>query len=273
MPPWQGGGNMIRNVTFEETTFAEAPAKFEAGTPQRSPTRSGWARRWIMSAGWVCPTSPSTNTNCSSMRPSNSCGSRALRLIGTAREKVGVLSFVLQDRPTEEVGRLLDLEGDCRPGRPSLCPTPRCGVLDWRPRSGHRSPYTTRPARSTAWPRPSSESCGSDRRLGQDLPGSDAGGLELSDRRRRAAHPRRQTPPDDPGPRGDLRQRHDPRRAHGDRPRFGDRIERLAHQVGRAAHHRGHGEPQAPHPRRSERRFLAGIRHLTSSWPDVRMGR
>ena len=33
MPPWQGGGNMIRNVTFEETTYAEAPAKFEAGTP------------------------------------------------------------------------------------------------------------------------------------------------------------------------------------------------------------------------------------------------
>ena len=33
MPPWQGGGNMIRNVTFEETTYAEPPAKFEAGTP------------------------------------------------------------------------------------------------------------------------------------------------------------------------------------------------------------------------------------------------
>jgi len=32
MPPWQGGGNMIRNVTFEETTFADPPAKFEAGT-------------------------------------------------------------------------------------------------------------------------------------------------------------------------------------------------------------------------------------------------
>ena len=33
LPPWQGGGNMIRNVTFEETTYADAPAKFEAGTP------------------------------------------------------------------------------------------------------------------------------------------------------------------------------------------------------------------------------------------------
>ena len=33
MPPWQGGGSMIKNVTFEETTFAEPPAKFEAGTP------------------------------------------------------------------------------------------------------------------------------------------------------------------------------------------------------------------------------------------------
>ena len=33
MPPWQGGGNMIRNVTFEETTYADPPAAFEAGTP------------------------------------------------------------------------------------------------------------------------------------------------------------------------------------------------------------------------------------------------
>ena len=33
LPPWQGGGNMIRNVTFEETSYAEAPARFEAGTP------------------------------------------------------------------------------------------------------------------------------------------------------------------------------------------------------------------------------------------------
>ena len=33
MPPWQGGGSMIRNVTFEETTYADPPAKFEAGTP------------------------------------------------------------------------------------------------------------------------------------------------------------------------------------------------------------------------------------------------
>src|SRR5208283_1167363 len=33
MPPWQGGGNMIRNVTFEETTYSGPPTKFEAGTP------------------------------------------------------------------------------------------------------------------------------------------------------------------------------------------------------------------------------------------------
>ncbi len=33
LPPWQGGGNMIKNVTFEKTTYSEAPAKFEAGTP------------------------------------------------------------------------------------------------------------------------------------------------------------------------------------------------------------------------------------------------
>ena len=93
MPPWQGGGNMIRNVTFEETTYAEPPNRFEAGTPNIADTVGlGAALDYVQSTERLLPIP-------------------GLRLIGQAREKVSVISFVLKDRKTEEVGKLLDLEG------------------------------------------------------------------------------------------------------------------------------------------------------------------
>ena len=69
MPPWQGGGNMIENVTFEETTYAQPPARFEAGTPNVADT-VGRAPPWITSTAWDCRTLPSTSTSFCSMRPS-----------------------------------------------------------------------------------------------------------------------------------------------------------------------------------------------------------
>ena len=110
MPPWQGGGNMIKNVTFEETTFAEAPAKFEAGTPNIADAVGlGAALDYVNRLGLAnIGQYEHTLLNYATERLSRI---RGLRLIGTAREKVGVLSFVLPERPTEEVGRLLDLEG------------------------------------------------------------------------------------------------------------------------------------------------------------------
>jgi len=110
MPPWQGGGNMIRNVTFEETSFSEYPAKFEAGTPNVADAVGlGAALEYLNSFGL---------TNIAKYEhelleygTEQLSRINGLRLIGTAREKVGVLSFVLQNRKVEEVGRLLDLEG------------------------------------------------------------------------------------------------------------------------------------------------------------------
>jgi cysteine desulfurase/selenocysteine lyase len=110
MPPWQGGGNMIRNVTFEETTYSEPPGKFEAGTPSVADTVGlGAALDYVNRLGLsniakyehellLYATEQLSRIN-------------GLRLFGAAREKVGVLSFVLHGKKTEEIGRLLDLEG------------------------------------------------------------------------------------------------------------------------------------------------------------------
>jgi cysteine desulfurase / selenocysteine lyase len=110
VPPWQGGGNMIRNVTFEETTFAEAPAKFEAGTPNVADAVGlGAALDYVSRLG--LPNIAKYEHGLLQYATGQLSRIKGLRLIGTAREKVGVLSFVLPERPTEEVGRLLDLEG------------------------------------------------------------------------------------------------------------------------------------------------------------------
>jgi cysteine desulfurase/selenocysteine lyase len=110
MPPWQGGGNMIRDVTFEETTYSDPPAKFEAGTPNIADAVGlGAALDYVQRLGL---------TNIGKyehelLHYATEQLSRidGLRIIGTAREKVGVISFVLRERRTEEVGRLLDQEG------------------------------------------------------------------------------------------------------------------------------------------------------------------
>lgn len=110
MPPWQGGGNMIRNVTFEETSFAEPPAKFEAGTPNIADTVGlGAALDYVQRLG--LPNIGKYEHELleyatERLRPIN-----GIRLIGQAREKVSVISFVMKDRRTEDIGKLLDLEG------------------------------------------------------------------------------------------------------------------------------------------------------------------
>jgi len=110
LPPWQGGGNMIRNVTFEETTFSEAPAKFEAGTPNIADAVGlGAALDYVNQFG--LPNIAAYEHHLLEYATERLIAIPGLRLIGTAREKVGVLSFVLPNRRTEEVGRLLDQEG------------------------------------------------------------------------------------------------------------------------------------------------------------------
>ncbi|MCI0358535.1 MAG: SufS family cysteine desulfurase [Planctomycetaceae bacterium] len=110
LPPWQGGGNMIRNVTFEETTYSEAPARFEAGTPNIADAVGlGAALDYVGRLG--LPNIAAYEHELLQYATAGLTSISGLRLIGTAREKVGVLSFVLPNRRTEDIGRLLDQEG------------------------------------------------------------------------------------------------------------------------------------------------------------------
>lgn len=110
MPPWQGGGNMIRQVTFEQTTYADPPARFEAGTPSIADAVGlGAALDYVTRLGLA-----NIAAHEHQLLEYATAGLErieGLRLIGTAAAKVGVLSFLLRDRPTNEVGRLLDREG------------------------------------------------------------------------------------------------------------------------------------------------------------------
>ena len=110
LPPWQGGGNMIRNVTFEETTYAEPPAKFEAGTPNIADAVGlGAALDYVSRLG--LPNIARHEQELLRYATEQLVRIPGLRIIGTAPEKVGLVSFVLKERKTEEVGRLLDQEG------------------------------------------------------------------------------------------------------------------------------------------------------------------
>lgn len=110
MPPWQGGGNMIRDVTFEQTTFNTIPNKFEAGTPNVADAIGlGAALDYVNNIGLQNIAEYEHKLTVYGTEQLRKIP--GLRLIGTAREKVGVLSFVLNNIPTEQVGRYLDQEG------------------------------------------------------------------------------------------------------------------------------------------------------------------
>ena len=110
MPPWQGGGNMIKDVRFEETIYNEAPAKFEAGTPSIGDAIGlGAALDYVRKIG--LDNISRYEHELTEYGTERLKGIPGLRLIGTARNKVGVLSFVLNNLPNEKVGKLLDREG------------------------------------------------------------------------------------------------------------------------------------------------------------------
>ncbi|MBP7280996.1 MAG: cysteine desulfurase [Leptospiraceae bacterium] len=110
IPPWHGGGNMIKDVTFEETIYSDIPAKFEAGTPNVADAVGlGVALDYVNRLG--LENIAKYEHSLLEYATDGLSSIKGLRLIGTAREKVGVLSFVLQNKSTIEVGKLLDLEG------------------------------------------------------------------------------------------------------------------------------------------------------------------
>jgi len=110
LPPWQGGGSMIRSVTFEKTTYSEPPAKFEAGTPNIADAVGlGAAIDYITRLGMFNIEQYEHKLTCyATERLAQIPG---LHQIGTAPHKVSVLSFILDDIPVEEVGKRLAQEG------------------------------------------------------------------------------------------------------------------------------------------------------------------
>jgi cysteine desulfurase/selenocysteine lyase len=110
MPPWQGGGNMIADVTFQKTTYQPAPLRFEAGTGNIADAVGlGAALDYLSAIGLE-----NIHRYEHELRVyAEGCLATVpgLRMIGNAREKAGVLSFVLDGVRTEDVGAALDQEG------------------------------------------------------------------------------------------------------------------------------------------------------------------
>jgi cysteine desulfurase/selenocysteine lyase len=110
MPPYQGGGDMIRTVTFEKTTYNDLPYKFEAGTPNiAGGIGLGAALDYVNAIGLDRIASYEHEllvygTEALSQIP-------GLRLIGTAREKAAVLSFVIEGLHPHDIGTVLDRQG------------------------------------------------------------------------------------------------------------------------------------------------------------------
>ena len=110
MPPYQGGGDMISSVTFERTTYNELPHKFEAGTPHIAGAIGlGAAVDFIADVGFGAIAAHERELL--EYATTALSGVPGLRLIGTAREKASILSFVLEGVHPHDVGTVVDTEG------------------------------------------------------------------------------------------------------------------------------------------------------------------
>jgi cysteine desulfurase/selenocysteine lyase len=110
MQPWQGGGNMIKDVTFEQTTYQSAPLRFEAGTGNIGDAVGlGAAIDYVSRIGMERIAEHEHQLILYATRLLNEIP--GLRLIGTAPEKAGVLSFVINGLRTEDIGSALNEEG------------------------------------------------------------------------------------------------------------------------------------------------------------------
>jgi cysteine desulfurase/selenocysteine lyase len=110
MPPYQGGGDMILSVSFEKTVFNTLPFKFEAGTPNIAGTIAlGAAIDYLSGFGLAAIAAHEDGLlRYATARLSEMKG---VRLVGTARERAGVVSFVLDGIHPHDIGTVLDYEG------------------------------------------------------------------------------------------------------------------------------------------------------------------
>ncbi|NCF62235.1 MAG: SufS family cysteine desulfurase [Gammaproteobacteria bacterium] len=110
MPPWQGGGEMIRHVTFEESTWNDLPAKFEAGTPNiAGGVGLGAAVDYLSKLG--LPEIAAHENQVLSYATEKLAEIDGLRIIGTARDKASVISFILGDIHPHDLGTIIDHYG------------------------------------------------------------------------------------------------------------------------------------------------------------------
>ncbi|WP_042267684.1 cysteine desulfurase [Paraburkholderia heleia] len=107
MPPWQGGGDMIRSVTFEKTEYNVIPWRFEAGTPNIAGAIGlGAALDYVSAIGLEV-----AQRHEADLLAYAGAALRAMpnvRMIGTAKEKLGILSFVMDNAHAHDVGTILD---------------------------------------------------------------------------------------------------------------------------------------------------------------------
>ncbi len=110
MPPWRGGGEMIKEVTFAKTTYNELPYKFEAGTPNIADvialnTALGYVRE--IGLEQIAAYEQELLQYATSALEQIS----GLRIVGKAKEKVSVVSFVMEGIHPQDVGVILDQQG------------------------------------------------------------------------------------------------------------------------------------------------------------------
>ena len=110
LPPWQGGGHMIRDVTFERTVFQDAPEKFEAGTPDiAGAVGLGAAIDYLFGLG--IPNIAAYEHSLLEYATPRLAAVPGLSPIGTAANKASVLSFVIPGIPNETIASHLDKQG------------------------------------------------------------------------------------------------------------------------------------------------------------------
>jgi cysteine desulfurase / selenocysteine lyase len=110
MPPYQGGGDMISSVAFERTVYNKVPHKFEAGTPDISgPIGLKAALDYVSRLG--IENIERHESQLLEYATNRISGLPGVKLIGTAKQKAGVLSFVMEGIHPHDIGTILDQEG------------------------------------------------------------------------------------------------------------------------------------------------------------------
>jgi cysteine desulfurase/selenocysteine lyase len=110
MPPYQGGGHMIQSVTFEKTTYNKVPDRFEAGTPNIAGVVGlGASIDYVNEIGLEAITAYERELLAYATNQLSRIS--GVRLIGTAQEKAGVLSFIVEGVHPHDLGTILDNEG------------------------------------------------------------------------------------------------------------------------------------------------------------------